>query len=292
MQLRIKASLLRYRWPTLSAGVLAAVLVYALLNTLALTRWEAIGVIRVGKTIGANWLDTEGSGKTVGTNTMPEVLLMPVPLTIELIRHPSFKDKVLEKVKRDSASQGAGVAEESYRVRELMSGNIEIRARATSRERAQEFINQAVAELKSSHDEIYRERISRIKLEIERVEKRQREIIRSKPAQERRSPLAISKADSERLSEKGSERDVSAHLLEAYRHVLDERLDRSLTYPTDLFTPVTVPIAPVEPNWIMHGIYSLLSGVLVALAVLREGLQNRRSWPADVRQYWHEADEP
>ena len=24
----------------------------------------------------------------------------------------------------------------------------------------------------------------------------------------------------------------------------------------------------------------------------REGLQNRRSWPADVRQYWHEADEP
>lgn len=68
--------------------------------------------------------------------------------------------------------------------------------------------------------------------------------------------------------ENESEMAVSVHMLEAYRHVLEERLDRSLTYPTDLFTPVVVPVDPVEPNWVMHGIYSLLAAVLAAIAVL------------------------
>lgn len=268
MQMQINEGLRRYHWPALVAGVLTALLVYALLNTFALTRWEAIGVIRIGKTIGANWLDTEGSGKTGTTNTMSEDLLMQSLLTVEYMRHPSFGEKIRERINRGPASQIGGRVDESYRVRQLVSGNIEIRARATSRERAQEFINQAVAELKSSHDEIYRERIARIGSEIERVEKRLQEIIRSKPAQERRVLSATPKAHGERLSESESERDVSVHLLEAYRHVLEERLDRSLTYPTDLFTPVVVPVDPVEPNWVMHGIYSLLSGVLAALAVV------------------------
>ena len=272
MQLRIREGLSRYRWPIVVSGVVTAVLVYALLNTIALTRWEAIGVIRIGKTIGANWLDMDDSGKTNTTKTMPEVLLMAPLHVVEYMRHPSFKDKVLKRINQGSASQFGSEAGDSYRVRQLVSGNIEIRARAISRARAQEFVNQAVAELKSSHDEIYRERISRIGLEKERVEKRLQEITRSKPAQDTRALSVVPRGHGERLSEKGSEREESVHLLQAYRHVLEERLDRSLTYPTDLFTPVVVPIDPVEPNWMMHGIYSLLAGVLASLMVVMVSL--------------------
>lgn len=268
MQIRTREDLRRYRWQALVAGMVTAALVYALLNTFALTRWEAVGFVRIGQTIGANWLDTAGQGEVGAANTMSEVLLMPVSLTVEQIRHPSFRDKVLGKIKRGGASPAGGAKDENYRVRNLVSGNIEIRARAPSRDRAQELIHQVVAELKLSHDAIYRERIARISSEKERVELRLREIIRSSQVQERRALSAESQTPGDPLPERGGAKELTAHLLEAYRYVLEERLDRSLTYPTDLFIPVHAPIEPVEPNWVMLGVYSLLSGVLATFVVV------------------------
>ncbi len=268
MQMQIKEVLRRYRWIVLVAGVFTILFVYIFLNAFALTRWEAIGVVRIGQTVGANWLDAEG--KAESRNTMPQVFLMQPLLAVEYIRHPSFGLKIQERMSRSHPSQNGGGAHDSYQVRQLVSGNIEIRVRATSRGRAEEFIKQAVAELKVSHDELYRERIARIDSEIKRVEKRLQGFIRSKPAQERQVVSVTRKGPGELLVERENESEMaaSAHMLEAYRHVLEERLDRSLTYPTDLFRPVVVPVDPVEPNWVMHSVYSLLSGVLTALVVL------------------------
>lgn len=169
MQMQTKEVLRRCRWAVLVAGVLTALFVYIFLNAFALTRWEAIGVVRIGQTIGANWLDTEGKAESI--STMPQVLLMQPLLVVEYMRHPSFGLKIQERMNRSFSSQDGGGAHDSYRVRQLVSGNIEIRMRATSRGRAEEFINQAVAELKVSHDAIYRERIARIDSEIQRVKK-------------------------------------------------------------------------------------------------------------------------
>lgn len=268
MQTRTREAHCRYRWLALIAGMVTAVFVYALLNASASIQWEAIGVVRIGKTVGANWLDTNGSGEVGTANTMLGVFLLPVSHTIELMRHPSFKDKVLGQ----GGSDGSPVADESYRVRELVSENIEIRVRAPTRKRAQELIYKIVAELKSSHDAIYRERISRITSEKERVESRLRAIGRLNKKQDRQGLSSAPKFTGEILSARGPEMEMSAHLLEAYRHVLEERLDRSLSYPTDLFLPVDAPRAPIAPNWVMLGIYSLLSGVLATLAVLAVSL--------------------
>lgn len=276
MQMQTKKILRRSRWVVLVAGVLTALFVYIFLNAIALTRWEAIGVVRIGQTVGANWLDTEG--KAEGINTMPQVLLMQPLLVVEYMRHPSFGLKIQERMNRSHSSQNGGGAHDSFQVRQLVSGNIEIRVRAISRGRAEELINQVVAELKLSHDEVYLERIARIDSEIQRVEKRLQEFNRSKPAQARQVVPTSTKGVGEFLVEREeNEMAVSAHMLEAYRHVLNERLDRSLTYPTDLFTPVVVPDKPIEPNWVMNGIYSLLAGVLVAVAMLGSfGLYLRR----------------
>jgi hypothetical protein len=267
MKSRISLGIRRSLWPALVVGVVAAVLVYVFLSAFAFTRWEAIGVVRIGQTIGTDWLNAEAKDAADAKSIKPEILLMPISLTAEYMRHPSFGEKVKARIGRCSPSQEMDVGSVSYWVRRLISGNIEIRARATSRECAQEFIKQAVAELKSSQDEIYRERMARIELEMERVELRLQEINRLKPAQERQGLSTAPKSHGERLSDRGSERAVSVHLLEAYRHVLEERFDRSLSYPTDLFTPVVVSAQPVEPNWMMHGIYSFLSGVMAAFTV-------------------------
>ena len=130
MQTLTRAHLCRHRWPALVAGVVTAVFIYALLYNFSFTRWEAVGVVRVGATIGANRLDTKSQGDAGTANTMPGFLLVPVSATVEHIRHPSFRDKVLGEIKRCNASQAGDAKDRYYRVRELVSGNIEIRARA------------------------------------------------------------------------------------------------------------------------------------------------------------------
>nr|WP_041296571.1 hypothetical protein [Janthinobacterium sp. Marseille] len=247
---------LRNKYKTLLSFIGVAITTFFFSYHFVVPQWEAQAVIRIAR---LPKIDVDRGDIKVEP-------LESVVKVIERMRQPLFLQDAL-KIGQVSPEQIV----DAPRLRELASGNIEIKVRGGTKQEALHYLDAILATLKIDHDKIYQERMNAIRADLSRIETH---LLLDKMLQKNGTPLL----------NKGLDKTISTNELlllnilmqsmermenlSNYKVRLQESLNSLQTYPTDFLGGVKASDNFVYPSKLLFAIFSLFIGIFFAFVIL------------------------
>ena len=262
----ITQTFFRNRYRVLLFGFGIALLTFLGLYLTTTPQWEARGAIRLGRVPILGVADVRVEMTPVMLTPVMLTPVVPATAVMEILKQPSFLQDVVK-----AEANGFASVQEPLRVRMLPSGHIEVKARAPSRERAAQYLDGIMKNLKLSHDKLFERRVSVVKGELQRIDRQLaanqviqgRSIalldnaLRSTPSLPDLLLLNILTQQSERIDR-----------LTDYKVRLEDSVAPLNNFPTDFFGKIEVSDEPVSPNKLIYAILSFFVGLFTAIAIV------------------------